>query len=385
MVKMKRVLLAATVSSTIGSFNMDNIMLLKGMGYEVHVACNFKDTSVWPIEKMYEFLRTLKSADVRYHQVDFSRNPFNKKMLKKSFWQFTHLLTKYEFDFVHCHTPIASVITRVCCHKKKIKVIYTAHGFHFYKGSPLKNWLLFYPIEYILSYWTDLLITITREDYKRAKRKFHPKRVSYIPGVGVNCSVFQHESQINMDQKNSLLGVHSGHVIVISVGELNKNKNHQAVINAIGQMDDPHKNRIHYFVAGEGEEKNRLIALAKELKVKFHPLGYRNDIAQLLAVSDIFVLPSIREGINMSLMEAMSSGKACIVSDIRGNRDLVDNKRCLFNAKDADMLSQRMLYMISNDGFRRQQEEKNREKIKVFDQKYVNKKMMRLYEYIGKL
>ena len=144
---MKRVLMAATVPSMIGQFNMENIRLLLNMGYKVDVACDFNDTSVWPKERTQKLKKELAGMDVNCIQLDFSRNPINIKSHISSYRKAVNILKKGKYDFIHTHTPIASSIVRIAAHTAHTKVIYTAHGFHFYEGGPLKNWLLFYPIE----------------------------------------------------------------------------------------------------------------------------------------------------------------------------------------------------------------------------------------------
>ena len=170
---MKKVLMLATVPSMIGQFNMNNIQILQELDYEVHVACDFKDRSVWTDERVEKFIVQLEEQNVKKIQVDFSRSPLKLWKHKKSYAQLKKLFEDNEYAFIHCHTPIASVICRLVSHKMKVKCIYTAHGFHFFKGAPLKNWVIYYPIEKFLSRWTDIIITINKEDYQRAKEKFY--------------------------------------------------------------------------------------------------------------------------------------------------------------------------------------------------------------------
>lgn len=234
------------------------------------------------------------------------------------------------YDIVHCHTPLAGMATRFACRslrKYGIRVIYTAHGFHFYKGSPLKNWLLYYPIEVICSYWTDVLITINKEDYELAKRKMKAKIITYIAGVGVDTRMFS-DIVIDKDKKREELGIPRSAKMILSVGELNKNKNHQIVIKALGRL---HNSNIHYVIAGIGDEKRKLEILAKEKSVNLHLLGYRKDVAELYKCADLYVHPSLREGLPVALMEAMAAGLPCIASDTRGCRDLILDRGLLFD------------------------------------------------------
>lgn len=229
-----------------------------------------------------------------------------------------------DYDIVHCHTPLAAMATRLACRnlrKKGLKVIYTAHGFHFYKGAPLKNWLIYYPIEKVCSYWTDILITINKEDYTFAQKKMKAGRVEYIPGVGIDTHKFSN-AVVDIGKEREKIGVPKDAFVVLSVGELNSNKNHQIVIRAIKEIGE--KN-IHYIVAGSGNKKKELESLAESLGVsgQVHLLGYRTDVVELYRIANVYALPSIREGLNVSVMEALSSGLPVLCTNIRGNVDMV--------------------------------------------------------------
>ena len=206
--------------------------------------------------------------------------------------------------------------------KKGTKVIYTAHGFHFFKGAPLINWILFYPVEKFCARFTDVLITINQEDYKRAQ-KFKAGKVEYIPGVGIDTKKFS-EVVVDKSAKRKELGVPVDAFLVLSVGELNKNKNHDTVIKAIAKLNNPN---VYYVICGQGTLENYLKDLINELglekQVKL--LGYRRDIAEISKTSDIFVFPSFREGLSVALMEAMALGLPVVCSKIRGNVDLIED------------------------------------------------------------
>lgn len=259
-----------------------------------------------------------------YH-MDWSRSPIDAGNIR-SVEQLKGVLIRGEYDIVHCHTPIAAACTRIACksfRKKGLRVIYTAHGFHFYKGAPAKNWLLYYPIEKICSNWTDVLITINREDYALAGKKLKAERIEYIPGVGIDTEMFRN-TVIYRAQKRKEIGVPEDAFLVLSVGELNENKNHQLIVRAIAEIGD---RNIHYAIAGKGDQKEALLTLAGKLGVeeRLHLLGYRNDVAELYKTADVYALPSIREGLNVSVMEALASGMQCVVSRIRGNVDMVQD------------------------------------------------------------
>lgn len=244
------------------------------------------------------------------------------------------------------------MIARLACRKVRkqgTRVFYTAHGFHFFKGAPLKNWLMYYPIEKICARLTDVLITINKEDYALAQKKMHAKKVYYVPGVGIDLSKIQN-IECDRNEVRKSMGVPEDCVLLLSIGELNVNKNHQVVVKALAKLNN--KN-VHYAVAGLGDQKDNLLNLAKELGVEnqFHLLGYRTDALNLYRAADIFVFPSFREGLSVSMMEAMASGCPIVCSKIRGNVDLVENEKggCFFAASDDIILAARLKEVVDNE------------------------------------
>ncbi|MBE6592111.1 MAG: glycosyltransferase family 4 protein [Ruminococcaceae bacterium] len=308
-----RILYVSTLSLTVNSFFKSHIGMLREAGAEVDIACNCKEL---------ELDGFFAELGCRHHPVDFSRRPFSFDNLK-AYKQLKSLMEKERYDVVHCHTPNASVITRLVCRRLRkntgLKVFYTAHGFHFHKGSPKLNWMLYYPVEKLCSRFTDKLITVNKEDYGLAKAKFKAKEVCYVPGVGVDVEGFE-KLRVDRRSKRRELGVPEDAFLLLSVGELNKNKNHRLVIEAVARMGDP---RLHYMIAGTGENRDGLLALAKELGVsdKVHLLGYRTDIAQLNHCADVFCFPSFREGLGIAAIEAMACALPLITSDVHGIND----------------------------------------------------------------
>lgn len=310
-----KILYVTTISLTVNTFFKPHIEMLFNEGHCVDIACNFDGLE--PDELFCQL-------GCNFHQVDFSRSPLSSKNIK-AYGQLKKIIEQGNYDIVHCHTPNAAVITRLVCRKfrKKsgLKVFYTAHGFHFYKGAPILNWMIFYPIEKLCSRYTDKLITINKEDYELAKAKFKAKEVHYIPGVGIDLSRLENLS-VDRKAKREEIGVPQNAFLLFSVGELNKNKNHQIVVKAMARLKNPN---VHYAIAGVGNQKDRLLKLSSKLGVadRVHLLGYRNDISELNCSADAFCFPSFREGLSVSLMEAMACGLPCVVSRIRGNVDLV--------------------------------------------------------------
>ena len=379
----KKVLMVASVASMIGQFNMENIRLLQELGYEVYVACNFIEGSTWKKENSDNLKKKLHEMGVETYQIDFSRSPLHIGEHKKAYNQLLDVMTKNNYLFAHCHSPIGGVITRMVCKKLGMKCLYTAHGFHFYTGAPLKNWLLFYPIEKYYSKYTDTLITINQEDYNRAKSKFKSKNLEYVPGIGVDAC----KSELSNDEKQKIrksLGVKPGQLMMMSVGEVSERKNHAIVIEALHKMNN--KN-IQYFICGKGKLQDYLQDKIKEynLEDNVHLLGFRSDIAQLNQAADMFIFPSLQEGLPVALMEAMANKNLALCSDIRGNTDLINRKEYLFNPKDADSVVKSIEYAINNpkkaDDIRVNYENI----INKFSTKVVDEKMREIYKSYKKV
>jgi len=301
-----KILFVATVSRHILTFHTPYLKWFSEQGWEVHVAAS-GDLSIPYCHKM--------------HIIPIHRSPFELENIK-AYLQFKKIVRLEKYDIIHGHTPLGGMFARFAGRTSKARVIYTSHGFHFYKGGPLKNWILYYTIEKWLSRYTDDLITINHEDFAMAKTHMKAKKLHYVPGVGVDCEKFS-KSPNNRDDMREALGIPKDVVVILSIGELNINKNHQIVIKALALLDKP----IFYVICGQGNQEAPLRALASSLGVGERLIlsGYRTDIADFLHMSDIFIFPSKREGLPVSLMEAMAAGLPCIVSNIRGNTDLIEH------------------------------------------------------------
>ena len=337
---MKRALVLASVASMVDQFNMPNIRLIKEMGYEVDVATNFLKGSTCSDEKIAALKQTLQEMNVRCFQIDFSRNVLNIGENIKAYKQTKKIIDENNYALIHSHSPIGGFLSRIAARnarKNGTKMIYTAHGFHFFKGAPLMNWLIFYPIERISSRWTDVLITITHEDYQLARKKMYAKEVVYVPGVGINTAAFapnEGDEAINASKREEL-GLAMTDTVMLSVGELNKNKNHEIVLRAMAQLG---RSDLHYVIAGRGNLKDHLEQLANDLGVskQLHLLGFRTDVKELFKMADFFAHPSFREGLSVAVMEAMASGLPVICTEIRGNTDLIEDNKGGYLFKPAE-------------------------------------------------
>lgn len=343
---MKKILMLATVPSMIGQFNTENMRILQKIGYEVEIGCNFDDRSVWSQTRVRDFVSQMQKMKITMHQIDFPRSPVNVRGVLRAGRQLNRLLREQAYVGLHCHTPVAAALARVFAHRWKVKTVYTAHGFHFYKGAPWHNWLLFYPIERLLSRWTDVLITINREDFERAGKSFHAKRVVYMQGVGVCTERFATKPDAeHLAALRAELGIRDGVAAVLSVGELSARKNHEQVIRALAHIRPL---RAHYYVVGQGDQTHLEKVIREEhMESQVTLLGFRTDIADLLHAVDLFVLPSLQEGLPVALMEALAAGVPCLASRIRGNVDLQPYGVRYFDLKDQKSLERQLSAMTS--------------------------------------
>ena len=312
---MKKVLFTATVDSHILQFHLPYLKWFKEQGYEVHVATNGDEK--------------IPYCDVK-HKITFERSPVKTNNINAIF-KLKKIIEKEEFQIIHTHTPMGSVVTRLAAKnarkKYKTRVIYTAHGFHFFKGAPLINWIVFYPIEKYLSKYTDCLITINEEDYNLAKAKFKAKKIELVNGVGVDENKF--DFKMSDEEKHELrqnLGLKDNDFVIIYVAELSKRKNQGMLIKTVKKLIDEGKDNIKVILPGIDSRNGYYQEMTKKLEIekniKF--LGYRKDIPKLLKISNLYVSTAKQEGLPVNIIEAMFSGLPIIATDCRGNRDVAE-------------------------------------------------------------
>ncbi|MDY0277444.1 MAG: glycosyltransferase family 4 protein [Acholeplasma sp.] len=383
---MKKALMMSSVASMIDLFNRDNLEILKNLGYDIDVACNFVSGSITSQEKVESFKQELIEKNIGVYHIPVPRSIFKLKDIVISYILVKNLCKENNYEIVHCHSPIGGVIVRLACRKSRkngTKIIYTAHGFHFYKGAPKKNWIIYYTIEKIISKFTDCIITINKEDYQNAQR-FNAKIIEYVPGIGVDVQQIRNV-QVNAIEKKKELGIDTDDFVLLSVGQLSIRKNHKVAIMALSKI---HNIKLKLIICGLGELKPYLTNLIDELKLSDRVIltGYRNDIYELLHIADCFIFPSLQEGLPVSLMEAMSVGLPIICSDIRGNIDLIHDGEngFLHDPKDDVALSNSIMKILDSDDLRLKMGEQNRLKIESFDRKYIKEQMTVIYENIVK-
>jgi len=336
---MKKVLFTATVDSHIKQFHIPYLKLFKEKGYEVHVATNG--------------MEEIKYCDKK-NMVSFERNPIKLNNLK-AIKQLKKIIEKEKFDIIHCHTPMGGVVTRIAAIKARKKygtrVIYTAHGFHFFKGAPILNWIIYYPIEKICSRWTDTLITINTEDYEIAKKKFKKcKDIRLVHGVGLDTSRFERElTDKEKIEKRRELGIKKDDIVFSYVAELNKNKNQILLINTIKELNKEIPN-VKLLLVGKGAlyEEYQKIIKEDNIEENIQLLGRREDINEVLSITDIYLASSLREGLPVNIMEAMYKGVPVIATDNRGHRELISDRKCGFIINSEKEILIRIKEMINN-------------------------------------
>lgn len=371
-----KVLFVATVVKThIMEFHIPYLKMFKEMGWQTAVAAR----------NDYENHTNcvIPYCDA-YYDIPFERNPLKFGNLK-AYRELKRVIKEGNYKIIHCHTPVGAMLTRLAAsdaRKKGSKVFYTAHGFHFYKGAPAINWLAYYPMEKWLAKKTDVLITINKEDYERAKKKFRAGRIEYVPGVGIDIKKF---SRVPYDRKSKRaeLGLKDSDFILLSVGELIERKNHTVVLKALAELKKLRKlENIQYLICGRGNLADRLQKQADDLGVSNHVhfLGYRNDISAICNCSDAFVFMSRQEGLPVALMEAMACGLPVICSKIRGNTDLIRNRENgLFADDDPVAIADAIAVYLSDWELRERCAEQAVSDIQKFDLSSVQINMRNIY------
>jgi glycosyltransferase involved in cell wall biosynthesis len=370
---MKRLLLTCTDLMAI-QFLVPHVKYLSEHGFSVELACS-------EVGGRLQELRTVLSGIAPVHTVRLVRNPFSLRN-RKGLSDLKKIINGRSWDVIWTNEPVMGVMTRVAAktvRKKGTKVVYMVHGFHFYKGAPLTNWLLYYPVEKHCSRLCDMIITINEEDYQRAKG-FHAKRTEKIPGVGVNLDCFAPNNDVRKQWREKL-ELSPNDTLLLTVGELTPRKNQHVMIKAVKLLQN---SNVKLFVCGCGklelQLKNTVKMLKLEEQVKL--LGYRKDIPQLCCAADAFVFTSIQEGLPRALLEAMADGKAIVCSNIRGNVDLVkDGKGGLVVRNDAESVAAALKELIENQRLREEMGAYNMKAVLKYDINIITETVCRLINF----
>lgn len=321
----KKIMMISTTDNMIWQFMLPHIKHLQELGNVVECVC--AKTGFW-----FDELKDKHNLVV--HDIDFGRNPIKLKNFK-AYKQLKELQKQQGYDLVYSQQPVGGMMGRLVGKKFKIPVIYTAHGFHFFKGCPVVNKFIYKPVEKWLSKYTDILITINEEDYQNAL-KMKAKQVYKINGIGIDSNKIKIEEFDKLAFKKEL-GLEENDKVVLTISELNENKNYITMLKAIKILVEKDKN-IKFVSCGTGVWKDKIHNFAKELGIENNCvfLGYRKDISKIIQITDLFFHASFREGLTLSVLEAMSFGVPCVVSNVRGNRDLVVDGKGGFVAEPID-------------------------------------------------
>lgn len=309
-----KILFVATIHKHFRAFHLPYIDYLQKQGYEVHVAANDGVTRVDEANKQFDIL--------------INRNPFSFDNVK-AVRELRAIIDREDYCLIHCHTAMGSVVARLAAkgfRKKGLKVLYTAHGFHFYKGSSIKNWLLFYPMEKYLSAYTDGIITINQEDYKLLRdKKFKNKLSFFTSGVGINTGRLDgvdatvSELRTKNNYKNS-------DFLLLYIAEFIERKNHEFFVNnALALKKDMPNLKILFAGRGKNLEIFKQLVKDRHISDFVHVLGFRTDMGELIKMIDVGVSASSQEGLPMNVAEQLYMGKPVIATKIRGHIDLIDH------------------------------------------------------------
>jgi len=369
---MNKVLFVATVYTHLAAFHIPFMKLLQSWGYEVHAAAS-------PAEGHKD---EVEAIGIRCWDIPFVRSPVNLKNFT-AYRKLKSLLRRERFDLIHVHTPMAAWLGRLAAKRTgQGPVLYTAHGFHFYKGAPWPYWLFYYPAERLAARWTDGLIVMNSEDYERAQKMgFKPdENLFFVHGVGVDLEQFS-QGRGNGVSVREELGLDDQDVVVTCVAEFTSTKNH-AFLLAAWRKVAKEEHQAHLLLVGEGRLK-RVIErkIMVESMPNVHFLGFRKDVPQILQATDIFVLPSRREGLPRSVMEAMAAGKPVVATDVRGSRDLVEHGTTglLVELGDVEDLAQALLQLIRDSELRKKMGQAGRAKIQDYSLERVLDEMSGIY------
>ena len=335
----KKVLFCATVDYHFKAFHLPYLKWFADQGWEVHVAANGNIHLPYVTQK---------------YNIPIQRSPLSIQNLH-AYKKLKSIIHQNKYKIIHCHTPMGGVIARLAAQKarrERTKVIYTAHGFHFCKGSSFINWLLYYPIERSLATATDCLITINQEDYNLAvRRRFQAGNIKLVHGVGVDIERFTAVTETEKQALKLKFNYNPQDFLMFYAAEFNKNKNQSFLIRSLAQL----KNEIPHaklLLAGEGPLMNECKKIANQLGVSsmVHFLGYRDDIASLLQMCDLAVASSYREGLPVNIMEAMACGLPVVATDNRGHRELIINNKngWIIDHDDIQAMSERIETISKN-------------------------------------
>lgn len=366
----KKILFCATVDYHFKAFHLPYMKWFKEQGWEVHVAANGQ--------------LELPFVDRKY-SLDIQRSPLDWKNIK-AYKALKDLMDQNRYQIIHCHTPVGGVLARISARSSRktgTKVIYTAHGFHFCKGSSFVNWMIYYPIEKLLSGLTDCLLTINHEDFHLAnKHHFKAKSIEHVHGVGVNTDLYKPIDEVNKMKLREALGYKPKDFIMFYAAEFNENKNQKLIIEALARIKNQALH-VKVLFAGDGPLLQECIKLASQLGVdqRVEFLGFREDIVSLLHISDMAVASSKREGLPVNIMEAMACGLPVLATMNRGHKELIHDEKngYIISPDHIDLFAEKMLLMYQSKKHCQLLGNESKEMVKSYSLSKVKLEMMKIY------
>ena len=266
------------------------------------------------------------------HDVEWSRSPWRLDNFTRSLRRVREVVRAGRYDLVHVHTPVAAFLARAALRGLRRtgrgpRVVYTAHGFHFYRGAPPARAALFRGAERLAGRWTDGLLVINPEDHAAALERrivTDERRVWLVPGVGVDTTTLAAE-RIDADvvaRTRAALGIPTQARVLLFAGEFNPGKRQRQAVAALARLG---RADVHLVCAGEGPLRQATRELADSLGVggQVHLPGFRTDVPALMRMADALLLLSEREGLPRSVLEAMALRVPTIGTRVRGIRDLL--------------------------------------------------------------
>lgn len=384
---MKKILILTTVSGFVYKFEMENVKILQEKGYEVHYAAN---------ENLPRYLfdeRMKQKSGIIFHNICIEKSPLKYRENVKALNQIMDIIWREQIQVLHCHTPLGGVLGRMAgkrCEKQGLllKIIYTAHGFHFYQGAPQLTAAIYHMVETYFAKYTDVLITINREDYENA-RKFQLRpggNVYLIPGIGLDMEQYVPATEKQHQSCRKKLGIAENQLFLLSVGEVNKNKNHRVVIESLKQLREQgwEINHFKYGICGDGTERKHLEQLVcnYQLEEWITFYDYQKDVRPFLWAADVFIFPSRREGLGMAALEALSAGVPVIAADNRGTREYMQHGKngfvCKWNDRDSYIQYIENIQQMSLEE-RKKMESFCRKSVEKFQKEYTREIMQQVY------
>lgn len=370
---MNRLLFVTTIPGTLRAFLLPFAQHFQAKGWQVDAMA--QGISNCP--------KCLHSFD-RVWEVEWSRNPLDPQNLIIAPQQIRKAIAQQDYDIVHVHTPVAAFVTRYALNnlrqQGRPKVIYTAHGFHFYRGGKLLKNLSFLALEKLAGRWTDYLVVINGEDEEAAKRYgiVPTERVCYTPGIGVDTEYYSpgNVPEAEVMRVRQELGLSAETRLFLSIAEFNPGKRHQDILKALAQLG---RSEVHLAFAGTGPLMEQMKQLASDLGIKsqVHFLGYRQDVPALIRASTATLLASEREGLPRSVMESLCLEIPVIGTQTRGIRDLLAGEcGLLVNLGDVEELAQAMARILDRPEEAKMMGKRGRERMKGYEVRQI----IKLYE-----